>query len=36
MKTNPEYYTLKAIFIKKNEDWLHPNNWGYFRRRDLE
>ena len=36
MKTNTEYYTFKAIFIKNNEDWLHPNNSGYFRRRNLE
>ena len=26
MKTNREYYTFKAIFIGKDEDWLHPNN----------
>ena len=33
-ETNTECYTFKAIFIKNNEDWLHPNNWGYFRRRN--
>ena len=36
MKTNTEYYTLKAIFIEKDEDWLYANNWGYSRRKNLE
>ena len=28
MKTYTEYYTFKAVFVEKDEDWLQLNNWA--------
>ena len=36
MKTYTEYYTFKAIFVEKDEDWLQLNNWGYSGWKNLE